>query len=65
MMVMMMTMMMMMRRLSSVRVRAKPCILYNHVYILIIPRNAYNMAKIRGTVRGSEGGTVRGWRSKK
>ena len=36
-----------------------------YIYILIIPRNAYNMAKIRGTVRGSEGGTVRGWRSKK
>ena len=29
-------------------------------YDLIIPRNAYNMAKIRGTVRGTEGGTVRG-----
>ena len=43
---------------------------YNHcfiinIYNLIIPRNAYNMAKIRGTVRGTEGGTVRGWRSKK
>ena len=27
---------------------------------LLFPRNAYNMAKIRGTVRGTEGGTVRG-----
>jgi hypothetical protein len=33
--------------------------------MLLFPRNAYNMAKIRGTVRGTEGGTVRGWRSKK
>ena len=37
----------------------------SHRYDLIIPRNAYNMAKIRGTVRGTKGGTVRGWRSKK
>jgi hypothetical protein len=36
-----------------------------YIYILLFPRNAYNMAKIRGTVRGTEGGTVRGWRSKK
>jgi hypothetical protein len=39
--------------------------LRGYIYILLFPRNAYNMAKIRGTVRGTEGGTVRGWRSKK
>ena len=40
-------------------------IIYICMYVWVIPRNDYNMAKIRGTVRGSEGGTVRGWRSKK
>ena len=35
------------------------------VYHLIIPRIAYNVGKNRGTVRGTEAGTVRGWKSRK
>jgi len=32
---------------------------------LLIPRNAYNVGKNWGTVRGTEAGTVRGWKSRK
>jgi hypothetical protein len=38
---------------------------YIYIYILIIPRNAYNVGKNRDTVRGTEAGTVRGWKSRK
>ena len=33
--------------------------------MLINPHNAYNVGKNWGTVRGTEAGTVRGWKSRK